>query len=305
MISANWVIEAPAVPSADRIFFSVLIMLLSFIPVFMLGGREGKLFHPLAFTKSFAMIGVAIISVTLVPALIPTFIKGRLRSEEENWIVRSFINIYRPLLTWALPRRNLVMWMFATMLLILAAGMFPSKLSWARAAFGNRLAEHVSSGVCHRHVHDGEKSSPRASRGHWLLFLAMAWGLVAIIAGLVVAGIRMGDISIGIPLLGSVAILKWLFYFAATVVTVVLFIIAFRVDSVAVWRTTTLASLLWIGMWAYSFSKIGVAFMPALDEGTTLDMPITVPRASVTQSGDDLKAPRCGNSCGDFPRWNP
>ncbi len=101
-----------------------MIMLLSFIPVFMLSGREGKLFHPLAFTKSFAMIGVAIISITLVPALIPTFIKGRLRSEEENWIVRSFINIYKPLLTWALPRRNLVMWMFAV-LLVLAAGMFP------------------------------------------------------------------------------------------------------------------------------------------------------------------------------------
>ena len=46
-----------------------MIMLLSFIPVFMLSGREGKLFHPLAFTKSFAMIGVALISITLVPAL--------------------------------------------------------------------------------------------------------------------------------------------------------------------------------------------------------------------------------------------
>ncbi len=55
-----------------------MIMLLSFIPVFMLSGREGKLFHPLAFTKSFAMIGVALISVTLVPALIPTFIQGPL-----------------------------------------------------------------------------------------------------------------------------------------------------------------------------------------------------------------------------------
>src|SRR6185503_12330644 len=106
------------------IFFSVMIMLLSFVPVFMLSGREGKLFHPLAFTKSFAMIGVALISITLVPALIPMFIKGRLRSEEENPIVRSFINIYKPLLTWALPRRNLVMWAFAV-LLVLAAGMFP------------------------------------------------------------------------------------------------------------------------------------------------------------------------------------
>src|SRR5207245_10891826 len=49
------------------IFFSVLIMLISFIPVFMLSGREGKYFHPLAFTKSFALIGVAITSITVVP----------------------------------------------------------------------------------------------------------------------------------------------------------------------------------------------------------------------------------------------
>src|SRR6202011_1986406 len=75
-------------------------------------------------TKSRAMVGVAIISVTLVPALIPTFIRGRIRGEEENWIVRSFIHIYKPVLTWALDRRNFVMWAFAA-LLILAAGMFP------------------------------------------------------------------------------------------------------------------------------------------------------------------------------------
>src|SRR5205807_485413 len=117
------------------IFFSVLIILISFIPVFAMSGREGKLFHPMALTKSLAMIGVAIISVTLVPALIPTFIKGRLRSEEDNWIVRSFINIYKPLLAWALPKRNLVMWAFAA-LLILAAGMFP-----LQAIFGQGASE--------------------------------------------------------------------------------------------------------------------------------------------------------------------
>ncbi|HEY4761372.1 MAG TPA: efflux RND transporter permease subunit, partial [Thermoguttaceae bacterium] len=88
------------------IFFSVMIILLSFIPVFALTGREGKTFHPLAFTKSFAMIGVAIISITLVPALIPSFIKGRLRSEEESWLVRNLIGIYKPWLTWLMPRRN-------------------------------------------------------------------------------------------------------------------------------------------------------------------------------------------------------
>src|SRR5262249_8312932 len=115
----------PALRTVGRpIFFSVLIMLLSFVPVFMLTGREGKLFHPLAFTKSFALVGVALISVTVVPALIPTFIRGRLRAEEENWVVRGFMGVYSPLLTWALPHRNLVMWAFSA-LLILAGGLFP------------------------------------------------------------------------------------------------------------------------------------------------------------------------------------
>src|SRR5438874_3099254 len=118
------------------IFFSVVIILISFIPVFAMSGREGKLFHPMAFTKSLAMVGVALISVTVVPALIPTFIKGRIRGEEENWIVRSFINIYKPLLTWAMERRMFVMWAFAV-LLILAAGLFPMQ-----AVIGHGASHH-------------------------------------------------------------------------------------------------------------------------------------------------------------------
>ncbi|MFN8178426.1 MAG: efflux RND transporter permease subunit [bacterium] len=81
------------------IFFSILIMLLSFLPVFALKGMEGKMFHPLAFTKSFAMIGVALLSITFVPAMLPLALKGRLRSETENPIVRSFIGVYRPVLS--------------------------------------------------------------------------------------------------------------------------------------------------------------------------------------------------------------
>jgi len=84
------------------IFFSVMIMLISFLPVFALSGQEGKMFHPLAFTKTFAMVGVALLAITLVPAIIPLFLKGRLRSEEENPIVRSFIEIYRPVLRFLL-----------------------------------------------------------------------------------------------------------------------------------------------------------------------------------------------------------
>jgi Cu(I)/Ag(I) efflux system membrane protein CusA/SilA len=75
------------------IFFSVVIMVISFLPVFALRGQEGKLFHPLAFTKTFALIGTALISVTLVPAIIPLLVRGRLSREDRNWIVRSVVQV--------------------------------------------------------------------------------------------------------------------------------------------------------------------------------------------------------------------
>ncbi|MDR3634862.1 MAG: efflux RND transporter permease subunit, partial [Isosphaeraceae bacterium] len=95
------------------IFFSVLITILSFLPVFALSGREGKLFHPLAYTKTFALVGVALLSITLVPALIPIFLKGRIKSEDENWIVRTMIEIFKPMLAWLMDRTTLVCWLFA------------------------------------------------------------------------------------------------------------------------------------------------------------------------------------------------
>ncbi|HJT30799.1 MAG TPA: efflux RND transporter permease subunit, partial [Pirellulales bacterium] len=291
----------PACRTVGRpIFFSVMIMLISFIPVFMLSGREGKYFHPLAFTKSFALFGVALISITLVPALIPTFIKGRLRSEEENWIVRSFINIYKPLLTWALPRRNLVMWMFAV-LLILAAGMFPlqaiigqgaSEIAW-RQTFLGVFALVTSLTVL---AITGKRGPDlKAFLGDCGLALG-ALLLMAASAAIIYAGMWLGHFSFLLGpfwLWGTVnlyTVAKWSAITAAAIPLGIMFFIGFRTQRVLLWRTITLSSLIVIGLWAYGFNKIGVAFMPALDEGTTLDMPITVPRASVTQSGDDLKA---------------
>src|SRR5262245_15364728 len=78
-------IVLPACRMVGRpIFFSVLIMLLSFLPVFALGGMDGKMFRPLAFTNSFALAAVAALSVTLVPALCTIFIKGRLRADTDS-----------------------------------------------------------------------------------------------------------------------------------------------------------------------------------------------------------------------------
>ena len=98
------------------IFFSVLITILSFLPVFALSGREGKMFHPLAFTKTFALVGVAILSITLVPALIPIFLRGRIKSEDENWLVRTMIEIFKPMLSWLMDRTTLVCWLFVCIL---------------------------------------------------------------------------------------------------------------------------------------------------------------------------------------------
>ncbi len=97
------VIEACQLVGAP-LFFSILIMLLSFAPIFALGGREGKMFNPLAYTKSFALVGVAFLAITLVPALIPWLVRGRLRSQEDVWLVRSFVNVYRPMLGFFLRR---------------------------------------------------------------------------------------------------------------------------------------------------------------------------------------------------------
>lgn len=98
------------------IFFSILIMLLSFLPVFALRGMEGKMFHPLAFTKTFAMIGVALLSITFVPAVLPFLLRGRLKSEMDNPIVRSVIQVYRPVLSTLLRHPRPFLLFFAVLL---------------------------------------------------------------------------------------------------------------------------------------------------------------------------------------------
>jgi Cu(I)/Ag(I) efflux system membrane protein CusA/SilA len=91
------------------IFFSMAIIVLAFMPVFALTGQEGKLFHPLAFTKTFAMVGATILSVTLVPVLCTLLIGGRVRGEEGNPVMRPLVWLYRPVLGWALGHRVLTL----------------------------------------------------------------------------------------------------------------------------------------------------------------------------------------------------
>ena len=81
------------------LFFSLLIITLSFIPVFTLEAQEGKLFAPLAFTKTYAMAAAAGLSITLIPVLMTLFIKGYIRSEHSNPLNRTLIAIYKPMLS--------------------------------------------------------------------------------------------------------------------------------------------------------------------------------------------------------------
>ncbi len=84
------------------IFFSLAIIVLSFVPVFMLEGQEGKLFHPLAFTKTFSMMGSAIIAITLVPVLMYFFMRGKMPPESSNPVSTFFIKLYSPVIRWVL-----------------------------------------------------------------------------------------------------------------------------------------------------------------------------------------------------------
>jgi len=87
------------------IFFSMAIIVFAFVPVFSLTGQEGKLFHPLAFTKTFALVGATLLAVTLTPVLCTFLIRGKIHDEDDNRIMRFLLGIYKPVLEWALRHR--------------------------------------------------------------------------------------------------------------------------------------------------------------------------------------------------------
>ena len=87
------------------LFFSLLIITVSFVPVFSLEGQEGRLFKPLAYTKTFAMAAASLLSVTLVPVTMGLFIRGRIWRESANPVNRGLIRVYRPVITFVLQNR--------------------------------------------------------------------------------------------------------------------------------------------------------------------------------------------------------
>ncbi len=126
------------------IFFAMGIILLAFLPVFALTGQEGKLFHPLAFTKTFAMLGATLLGVTLVPVLCSYLVRGPYHEEDRNIVMSFLMRIYDPALSWALEHRKTVVGAAVVLLafcMVLAFGLPRATTKQLADAGFNRTAE--------------------------------------------------------------------------------------------------------------------------------------------------------------------
>ena len=120
----HWAMIAEAATEVGPpLFFSLLIITLSFLPVFTLQAQEGRMFAPLAFTKTYAMAGAALLSITLVPVLMGYFIRGKVTPEHKNPLNRLMIWFYRPLINMVTRRPFLVLMVSALLVVI---GMWPA-----------------------------------------------------------------------------------------------------------------------------------------------------------------------------------
>ncbi|GAB2502360.1 efflux RND transporter permease subunit [Arenimonas alkanexedens] len=120
------------------LFFSLLIITVSFLPVFALEAQEGRLFHPLAFTKTFAMAGGALLSVTLVPVLMLLFVRGKILPEARNPVNRILIALYRPVITVVLRHKPATLVAAALVLLVTA---------WPASRLGSEFMPTLNEGT--------------------------------------------------------------------------------------------------------------------------------------------------------------
>jgi len=126
------VVRSAAKQVGRPIFFAMAIIILAFVPVFALTGQEGKLFRPLAFTKTFAMMGSTLLAVTIVPVLCTWLVRGPFHAEQRNIVMRLLLRVYEPALEFALHRSAVVITAAATLLvcaIIVAFGLPASLVS--------------------------------------------------------------------------------------------------------------------------------------------------------------------------------
>src|SRR5437763_706511 len=129
---------AAAKEVGPSLFFSLLVITVSFLPVFALEDQEGRLFKPLAFTKTFAMAARAILSVTLVPLLMLAFVRGRIHPEARNPLNRLLIWLYRPVIRGVLR---------APLLTVLAAAIVVAATAWPVSRLGSEFMPDLNEGT--------------------------------------------------------------------------------------------------------------------------------------------------------------
>jgi Cu(I)/Ag(I) efflux system membrane protein CusA/SilA len=270
----------PALQTVGRpIFFSLLIMVVSFLPVFALGGMEGRMFHPLAFTKTFALVGVSILAITLVPAIIPQLVRGRVRGEEENWLVRRVIEIYQPVLNFLMDHPWPIVWVTGVILIV---GLIPAITG---EGFFWLFFQMVAAISMLASVWAVSREETGFSRLWWLVSGIWAIALFVLTCTLPSSGLNVGLSDGGPSLRVSYAVML----IAAPLMAVGCSWLLGRRRLLG--RVTMIVSLFLIAFVAErNMSRLGREFMPPLNEGTILDMPVTIPRASITQVADDLKA---------------
>ncbi len=136
-----------ALQVARPITFSMLIIILAFAPVFWLGGQEGKLFHPLAFTKTFALIGATVLALTVVPVACSFWVRGPFRDENKNVLMSTLLRIYEPVLRWALQHRLAVLVFAAIGLLSAGVLAFGLPNSWRERLPADSWVRDATAGI--------------------------------------------------------------------------------------------------------------------------------------------------------------
>ncbi|WP_353226676.1 efflux RND transporter permease subunit [Novosphingobium sp.] len=131
------VITNAAAEVGAALFLSLLIITFSFIPIFSLQGQEGRLFAPLAFTKTYAMAGAALLSITLVPVLMGWLIRGRIPAEQSNPINRWLTRMYQPALDWVLAKPKQA---------LLIAGLVFASSVWPISQTGGEFMPQMNEG---------------------------------------------------------------------------------------------------------------------------------------------------------------
>ena len=129
--------KASSLEVGPALFFSLLVITISFLPVLMMSGQEGKLFSPLAYTKTYAMGASAFLAITLTPVLMGYLIRGRIRPERDNPLSRTLTALYRPVLLAALARRKLAV--LATLVLLVT-------VLWPLAKLGSEFMPPLHEG---------------------------------------------------------------------------------------------------------------------------------------------------------------